>query len=59
LAAVGAHIVIYLRLFQNFGFGTATLDVREKAGFRPLFPGACGKTIGFWSRLIYQAVKRL
>jgi hypothetical protein len=43
----------YLRLFQNFSFGTATLDLREKAGFRPLFPGACGKTIGFWNRLTY------
>jgi hypothetical protein len=27
----------YLRLFQNFSFGTATLDLMEKAGFRPLF----------------------
>jgi hypothetical protein len=32
-------------------FGTATLDLREKAGFRPRFPRACGKTIGFWNRL--------
>jgi hypothetical protein len=39
------------RLFQNFSFGTATLDLREKAGFRPLFPGACGKTMGFWNSL--------
>jgi hypothetical protein len=40
-----------VRLFQNFSFGTATLDLREKAGFRPLFPRACGKTIGFFHRL--------
>jgi hypothetical protein len=44
----------YRRLFQNFSFGTATLDLREKTGFRPLFPGACGKTRGFWNRLIEQ-----
>jgi hypothetical protein len=40
-----------MRLFQNFSFGTATLDLREKVGFRPRFPRACGKTIGFWNRL--------
>jgi mRNA interferase MazF len=45
-----------VRLFQNFSFGTATLDLREKAGFRPLFPRDCGKTIGFWNRLTYQRV---
>jgi hypothetical protein len=37
--------------FQNFSFGTATVDLQEKAGFRSLFPRACGKTIGFWNRL--------
>jgi hypothetical protein len=42
-----------MRLFQNFSFGTATLDLREKAGFRPLFLRACGKTMGFWNRLKY------
>jgi hypothetical protein len=26
-----------VRLFQNFSFGTTTLDLIEKAGFRPLF----------------------
>jgi putative hemolysin len=26
-----------LRLFQNFSFGTTTLDLIKKAGFRPLF----------------------
>jgi hypothetical protein len=40
-----------VKLFQNFSFGTATLDLREKAGFRLHFPRACGKTIGFWNRL--------
>jgi hypothetical protein len=36
-----------LRLFQNFSFGTATLDVREKAGFRPLFQEPVEKPWGF------------
>jgi hypothetical protein len=26
-----------LRLFETFSFGTATLDLMEKAGYRPLF----------------------
>jgi hypothetical protein len=47
----GSCLETEVRLFQNFSFGTATLDLKEKAGFRPLFPGACGKTIGFWNRL--------
>jgi hypothetical protein len=29
--------LIKVRLFQNFSFGTTTLDLIEKAGFRPLF----------------------
>jgi hypothetical protein len=45
-----------VRLFQNFSFGTAILDLGEKAGFRPLFPKACGKTIGFWNRLGYKRI---
>jgi hypothetical protein len=28
---------IKVRLFQNFSFGTTTLDLIEKAGFSPLF----------------------
>jgi hypothetical protein len=48
-------IISYKRLFQNFSFGTATLDLREKAGFRLLFPRACGKTIGFWNRLNFNS----
>jgi hypothetical protein len=29
-----------MRLFQNFSFGTASLDLREKPGLRPVFPRA-------------------
>jgi hypothetical protein len=36
-----------LKLFQNFSFGTATLDLIEKAGFRPIFLRACYKTMRF------------
>ncbi|MDR1947847.1 MAG: hypothetical protein LBQ38_00470 [Spirochaetaceae bacterium] len=28
-------------------FGKATLDLREKAGLKPLFPEACPKTVRF------------
>jgi hypothetical protein len=33
-------IILYYgwKLLQNFGFGAATPDLREKAGLRPLFP---------------------
>ncbi|MDR0374479.1 MAG: hypothetical protein LBH85_01975 [Treponema sp.] len=30
-------------LFQNFSFGTAALDFKEKAGFRLLFPEPVSK----------------
>jgi hypothetical protein len=39
-------LVKELRLFQNFSFGTATLDVKEKAGICPLFSRAWFKTNG-------------
>jgi hypothetical protein len=39
-------------MFQNFSFGTATLALREKPGFRPLFQGVCGKPMWFWNRII-------
>jgi hypothetical protein len=32
-----ATALLYLRLFQNFSFETATLDFGGKAGFSPLF----------------------
>jgi hypothetical protein len=32
------------RLSQNFSFETAAIDLREKAGIRPLFLKACLKT---------------
>jgi hypothetical protein len=52
-------LFFYVRLFQNFSFETATLDLREKAGSRPLFPKACEKTIGFWNRLMLLAAEGL
>jgi hypothetical protein len=42
-----------MRLFQNFSFGTATLDLIEKAGFRPLFRKPVPKPTEFWNRLKY------
>jgi hypothetical protein len=44
--------VYYQTLFQNFSFGTATLDLIEKAGFRPLFRKPVPKLTEFWNRLI-------
>jgi hypothetical protein len=41
-------------LFQNFSFGTTTLDLIEKAGFRPLFRKPVLKLTGFWNRLRQQ-----
>jgi hypothetical protein len=32
-------------------FETASLDLNGKGDFRPLFPRAGGKTMGFWNRL--------
>jgi hypothetical protein len=33
--------------FKTSSFETATLDVSEKAGFRPLFPTPVSKPTGF------------
>jgi hypothetical protein len=33
-----SRIICILRFSQNFSFGKTTLDLGEKAGFRPLFP---------------------
>jgi hypothetical protein len=35
-------------------FGTATLDLDEKAGFRPLFQEPVPKLTEFWNRLKYH-----
>jgi hypothetical protein len=40
-----------LRLFQNFSFGTATLDLSGKAGLRPLFLKPVPKLTEFWNSL--------
>ena len=32
-------------------FGTATLDLLEKVGFRPLFQELVPKPTGFWNKL--------
>jgi hypothetical protein len=46
------NLILYQWLpFQNFSFGTASLDLKGKAGFRPLFPRAGGESIGFWNSL--------
>jgi hypothetical protein len=34
-------------------FGTASLDLEEKADFRPLFPRASPKLTEFWNWLIF------
>jgi hypothetical protein len=41
----------YLRLFQNFSFWKASLDLWEKTGFRPFFQEPSTKPTGFWERL--------
>jgi hypothetical protein len=41
-----------MRLFQNFSFGTTTLDLIEKAGFRLLFWKSVSKLTESWNRLI-------
>jgi hypothetical protein len=43
-----------MRLFQNFSFGTVTLDLIEKAVFRPLFRKPVPKLTAFWNRLRYE-----
>jgi hypothetical protein len=43
-----------MRLFQNFSFGTATLDLIEKADFRPFFRKPVPKPTEFWNRLEYM-----
>jgi hypothetical protein len=43
--------VLHFKIEGGSVFGTATLDLRGKAGFRPLFPRGCGKTMGFWNSL--------
>jgi hypothetical protein len=35
-------------------FGTATLDVKEKAGFRPLFRKPVPKPTEFWNWLNHE-----
>jgi hypothetical protein len=42
-----------MRLFQNFSFGTATLDLSGKVGFRPLFLKPVSKLTEFWNWLKY------
>ena len=37
-------------------FGKATLDLEEKAAFKPLFPKPFPKLTGFWERLYIQAI---
>jgi hypothetical protein len=44
-------------LFQNFSFGTTTLDLIEKAGFRPLFRKPVLKLTEFWNRLTYPEIE--
>jgi hypothetical protein len=44
------------RLFQNFSFGTATLNLSGKAGFRPLFRKPVPKLTEFCNRLIMMGV---
>jgi hypothetical protein len=39
------------RLSQNFSFGKATLNLYEKAGFRPLFRKLFPKLTEFWEKL--------
>jgi hypothetical protein len=46
---------IKVRLFQNFSFGTTTLDLIEKTGFRPLFR----KPVQKLARVLEQAHVRL
>jgi hypothetical protein len=51
---VEAHRRINLRqkrLFQNFSFGTATLDLTEKPGFGRFFEEVGPKPTGFWTNL--------
>jgi hypothetical protein len=36
-------------------FGTATLDLMEKAGFRPLFQEVVSKLTEFWNNLNRQS----
>jgi hypothetical protein len=36
---------------KTSAFGKATLDLWEKAGFRPLFQDYCRKPTGFWEML--------
>jgi hypothetical protein len=40
-----------MRLFQNFSFRTATLDLREKAGIDRFFQELVSKPTGFWNKL--------
>jgi hypothetical protein len=40
-----------MRLFQNFSFGTATLDLREKVGFDHFFQELVSNPTGFWNKL--------
>jgi hypothetical protein len=40
------------RLFQNFSFGTATLNLREKSGYLTAFSqDLVSKPTGFWNKL--------
>jgi hypothetical protein len=45
------HRNYYLRLFQNFSFGTATLNLVEKPGFDRFFQELVPKPTGFWNQL--------
>jgi hypothetical protein len=54
LASVNSLSIFFYILVAvpKLQFWNSNLRFTGKAGFRPLFPGACGKTMGFWNRLI-------
>jgi hypothetical protein len=47
----GDYFFKVARISQNFSFGKSTLDLWEKAGFKPLFPEPFPKLTEIWERL--------